>query len=390
MLTKNKYLYLLCFCLIFISGCWDVVNIEDRGFVIGSAIDIDEGVKLKHPEFVITNQIVVPAGMISSSQEVNGGEGGQAFINFTSKGTSIYKMEENVAALSSKVPYYEHLAILAIGENVAKTEHLLSNLLDTYLRDVNLRRGVMVVISEGKAKELFEFITPIYKLPARHIEEVIEKGSNQAGLLKPEALGDIEEFHFRENSYVLPYLTVNDYLAYNHGAVFHGPEDKMVGIFNDEEMQGLGMVKGEHTAKIVEFLYKDALFAIEVIRLRSKVVVDPTDVNDIKVSFNIDIDGVIKESFTKEDITQSSEIKNIQKAVSNKIKQSIEQVIKRAQGEFGTDVFGIWQQLETKHYNLWEQVKNDWEEGENYFKKVSFDVNVTSEIYSTGGINKTK
>src|SRR5690625_3946424 len=96
----------LIFCIL-LTGCWDVVNIEDRGFIVGSAIDIQEDGNSKQPEFMITNQIVVPAGMISVQQESDGGE--QAFINFTSTGKSIYKMKEEVTTISSKVPYYEHL-----------------------------------------------------------------------------------------------------------------------------------------------------------------------------------------------------------------------------------------------------------------------------------------
>lgn len=385
---QNKYFYFLCFCLIFLTGCWDVVNIEERGFIVGSAIDIQEGENNKHPELIVTDQIVVPAGMISPSQESGGGE--LAFLNLTSTGKSIYKMEEEIAAISSKVPYFEHLGIIAISEDVAKIEHLFSNLLDSYIRDVNLRRGAKIVVSKDEAKKLLDFTTPNYKLPARNIEEILEKGNRQAGLLKSHAVGDIEEFHFRNNSFILPYLTIEEYLAYKAGAVFHGPKDKMVGIFNDNEMHGLGMIRGEHTAKVIDLTYKEKTLALEVIRLRSKMSVDPKGVHDINVSIDIEIEAIIKESFHQGDLTKSSEIEDMQTAVSNEVRENIVKVIQKGQGELGTDVFGVWQQLQTKHYDIWKQVKDDWEEGENYFKNVNFDVNVSTEIYSTGTTNKTK
>lgn len=370
-----------------LTGCWDIVNIEDRGFIVGSAMDIDEETDTKQPKFIITNQIAVPSGMIAPSRESGGGE--RAFLNYTSTGTSIYKMEEKVSTVSSKVPYYEHLSVLVISEDVAKQKHLFSKLLDTYIRDVNLRRGIKVVVSKGEAKKLLEFTSPNYNLPARHIEELLEKGSNQVGFLKPVVAGDIEEFHLRENSYILPFIHMDTYLEYESGAVFHGPEDKMIGIFDEDDMQGFGMILGEDATKIIEFPYKEETLALDAIRSKSKMKVDQATVNDIAVSINIEIEGVIKELMHQEDLTKSSAIESIQIAVSNNVKKSVENVIKKAQDEFGTDVFGIWQLLEMKHYDVWQQVKDEWEEGEYYFKDVTFDVNVKTEIYSTGSTNKT-
>lgn len=369
-----------------LTGCWDVVNIEERGFIVGSAVDMAEE-NIKRPEFMMTNQIVVPAGMITSSQQ--SGEGNQAYLNYTSTGKSIYKMEEKIASISSKVPYYEHSVVLVISEDIAKQKHLFSNLLDTYIRDVNLRRGIKVVVSEGEAKKLLEITSPNYKLPAKHIEELLEKGSNQVGFLKPTMAGDVEEYHLRNNSYILPYIKMDDYLVYESGAVFHGPEDKMVGIFDENDMQGLGIIQGEHTTKIVELPYKEETLALDIVRSESRMTVDRAKVNDTKVNINIEIESIIKELLHQEDLTKSSVIESIQAAVSNAVKNSIENVIKKAQDEFGTDIFGIWRLLETKHYDVWKQMKDEWEEGKYYFKNVNFDVNVKTEIYSTGTTNKT-
>lgn len=370
-----------------LAGCWDVVNIEDRGFIIGNAIDIEDEGNAKNPELAITNQMVIP-GMTAPSQN----EGGEknAFINYTSTGKSIYAMEEELASVSSNVPYFEHFAVLVVSEDVARQEHLLSNLLDTYVRNVNLRRGIKVVVSGGKAKEFLDYSPADKKLPILHIEDILEKSSEQVGFLKPKVIGDIEEFHLRENSYILPYLQLNEYIDYIGGAVFHGPLNKMVGLFHEEEMEGLEMLKREHTTKIIEFPYKEKTFALKVVELDNKISVDPKNINDINVTIDIEIKGIIKEAFNQEDLTKPSEIDSIQHAVSNKVEKTIQKTLKKGQEELGADVFDIWQELETKHYDTWKQVKDDWEKGEYYFKNVNFDVNVTTEIFSIGTTNKTK
>src|SRR5699024_10952314 len=127
--------------------------------------------------------------------------------------------------------------------------------------------------------------------------------------------------------------------------------------------------------------------ALDVIRHRSKFRVDPTDLDDIKVTVDVVMEGIIKESFSNEDFMESDAIESVQKAVSESVTESIDQVIQQGQKEFNADVFEIWQQLETKHYNTWQEIKDDWESGENYYSNVSFDVNVTPKVYGTGTTN---
>lgn len=386
-MLKNKSIVLICALAILLGGCWDVINIEDRGFIIGTAIDMDEKTTEKAPTFTITNQMVIPAGITTSSQA--GGGNDKSFLNFTWNGKSIYKTDEEISAISSKVPFYEHLAVLIISEDVAKEKHLFSNLLDTYIRDVNFRRGIKVVVTNGEAKKLLDFTTPEDKLPAMHIKGLLEHSSKEIGFLKPKRIGDIEEYHLRENSYVLPLLSVNDYVEHKAGAIFHGPEDRMVGIFNGEEMQGLELMKTEATEKVIEFPYKDHIFALEVNDAKNKVTVDPSNIDEIKITVTIKIHGILKESYSKINLEKTSELKAIQKAVCDQVEQSIKKSIKKGQEDLGTDVFNIWRILETKHYDTWKKVKKDWEKGEYYFKKATFDIKVETDIYSIGTSSKT-
>src|SRR5690625_210889 len=384
---KNKCIYFISFFALILAGCWDTINIEDRGFIIGTAIDIEEGEDKKQPEYTVTNQMVIPGGVGTPTQ--GGGGEQKAFLNFTATGTSIYRIDEGISAISSKVPFYEHLTLLVISEDVARIEHLFSNLLDTYIRDVNMRRGTKVIISEKKAKELLDFTTPEDKLPAVHIEDLLEHSSKEFGFLRPKRVGDIEEFHLRENSYVLPLLSIEEYIRHKAGAVFHGQKDKMVGIFNWEEMEGLAMMETKANEKVVEFTYKDHVFALEVDELKNKVTIDPSNIDEMKININIKIKGIIKEAFGEVDLSKSSELKAVQNAVSEKIKKSIEKALKKGQEDLGADVFKFWQILETKHYDVWQEVKDDWEKDEYYFKKATFKVNVDTDIFSVGTSDKT-
>lgn len=391
-MIKFKFFSLFSIMMIFLSGCWDSIDLEDRGFIIGTAIDLEENQENEEqPTFRVTNQMVVPSGINNPAQGGSSESGGNdaPFLNITSSGSSIYRIDEELSTRSSKAPFYEHLMILIISEEVARTEHLFSEMLDTFIRDVRMRRGIKVVVSKGEANKLLDFTSPEEQLPAIHIDELLQYSSSETGYFPVKRIGEIEEFHLRESSYVLPMLGLSEYIEYNSGAVFHGPQDKMVGILNADEMQGLELVESEAIEKVVDFMYKDKTFAFEVGELKNKIKVDPTDIENLKVTVDIDIDGTIKESFSKIDFESSEELHSIQQAVSKQVVKSVQNAIDKTQNEFNTDIFNIWKELETKHHDVWNEVKDDWEKGENYFSKADIEVNVNTEIYSIGTSNKT-
>lgn len=374
--------------ILLLSGCWDTVSIEDRGFIIGSAIDIEETPNVDHPELTLTNQMVLPAVIASATQ--GGGGDQKPFLNFTVKSSSTYKIDEEIVSRSSRQPFYEHLTVLVISEDVARTESLFENLLDSYIRDVDFRRGTYVAVSKEKAKEVFEFTTDEELFPARHVEKILEQGSKQVGNISLITIGDLEEFHLSGKSYVLPYIEINDFVEQKKGAVFHGKENIMVGVFSEEEMQGLEFMKGTQQVKLIDFKYEGKTVALKIFRLINNMKVDPSNLEDIKVKVDVHFEGTIKESFVQKDLTNTKEIESLQNAVADHVKKSMEKAVEKGQVEYGADVFEVWKVLQMKHYDTWVKIQDDWEQGEYYFNNVTFEFEVTPQIYSVGTTNQTK
>ena len=117
MIRKLKMTILACLATLLLSGCWDTINIEDRGFIIGAGIDLKDK-KEDDYTFSFTNQLVLPRGFANPSQ--GGGSEQKAFLNITSEGASIYRMGEELTVKTSKTPYYEHLKIIIISEELVK------------------------------------------------------------------------------------------------------------------------------------------------------------------------------------------------------------------------------------------------------------------------------
>lgn len=239
-MIKHKLSLILCLMLLLLTGCWDSINIEDRGFIVGTAIDLEE-MKEDTPVYSVTDQLVLPESFGGASQ---GGSTEEAYLNLTTTGSSIYRINEDLPAISSKSPYYEHLKIIVISEEVATTDHLINQLLDRYIRDVSLRRGIKVIVAENQAHRLLEVNNPESKLPSIHINQMLQRSSENAGFLSPLTLGDIEEIHLRGRSYVLPIMSVDDdKIKRKSGAVFQGAKGKMVGSLQEKTCKDLSYIK---------------------------------------------------------------------------------------------------------------------------------------------------
>src|SRR5699024_12488064 len=108
--------------LFLLTGCWDQVNIEEHGFIIGTAIDkvrdeTDGDIKLS-----MTNQMVSPVGLGTPSSEGNDEE---PFINLTTSGESIFAVNRKLLRTINRPPFYEYLSVLIFFADDVHASHLL-------------------------------------------------------------------------------------------------------------------------------------------------------------------------------------------------------------------------------------------------------------------------
>jgi len=387
-MIKQKRLFILGISVLLLAGCWDSINIEERGFIIGTSIDLDEMKEEGTPIYSVTDQIVLP----ESFGTTDGGSDQKAFYNLTETGSSIYQIDEVIPQTSSKTPYYEHLKILVVSEEVAKTDHLFIQLLDRYLRDITLRRGIKVIVAEDEAKSLLDLQSPESKLPALQMNDMLERASKSSGYFHPKTLGEVEAYNLHNRSFILPVLAVkNEQIERTAGAVFQGAKAKMVGKMNNKEMIGHDLYREEAEGTIIEFTYHDQPFAFKINRIQNKQEIDTSNQSNIKVTMQMILFGTIKEASANENLNSEKELQAIEETLSKHVEKLLEDTIHKAQNEFHADVFRLWQSLEMKDLNTWKKVKDDWEEGENHFaNNVTFDIEVKAHIYSVGTSNKTR
>lgn len=374
--------------IIFLAGCWDQVNIEERGFVIGTAVDMADDDSNGHTNLALTNQIVSPAGLGTPS---NDSSDETPYVNLTTIGESIFAINRQMLKETSRIPFYEHLRLAIVSEEVAHDPELFASMMDVFMRDQEMRRGIKVIIAEDKAKDVLKINPDPEKLPVMHIDMITENTYKSMDMINPVTLGNLHSYLLNNNSYVIPKITVlEDKVNYNGVAVFHGSNDKMVGSLNGHETKGMNLIKGGIKGGMIKFKVEDHIMAFDLDDAKSQIKIDTGNPKNMDIFITIETEGKLAEMYGSKTLLDPSYLEKMEEKVAERIEELANQVIEKAQNKFKLDILDINKVLKRKHYSTWEKVEKDWEKGENYFANSRIHVSAGVKVRETGATDRAK
>jgi spore germination protein len=378
-----------------LSGCWDRVEIEERGFVVGVGVslmkDEDKERLLEGQNFLgdypieLTYQFVEPTGLRAPTQ---GGGQDKAFLNMSGSGDTALEVTRDLANNASRTPYFEHIKIIIISEETAKMEHVFSNFLDFYLRDNEMRRGAKVVVGK-EPKEILNITPHSDKIPVMYIDSLTENDYKNSTIVPLNRIGDVHEKLLDKQSFILQYITTSKKQGkLNGGAVFHGHNNKMVGKLTKREVTGANLIFGKVKGGIIKIKYNGNMVVYDIGRVESSISGDVKDKNNLSFTINIEIEGSIEESFASVDFRDRKVISEIQKKVEEEVVSLANEAINKSK-ELNAEVLGLSNYMIREHYDVWEEIKSDWDHGEDYFLKSEVKVEANVNIRSTGTLFKS-
>jgi spore germination protein len=386
-----------------ISGCWDRVEIEEKGFVIGVAIDfppskeVEERAESAAPgkptgkrRYSVTQQFVLPGALQGQTGGSGGTNSGEAFLNLTAEGDSIFEIVRSVAARTSRSPFYEHIKLIVISEEVAKSGGL-ADTLDYFIRHPEMRRGTKILISRGEARKVLEVNPKIEKLPAIYINSISRNQFKNARMIPPTRIGDVHEHLLEGDSFTIQRVTAGkEEVKIAGNAVFHGHNNTMIGWLGEEETEGRNFITGDINGGLIETKIGDNLVIYEIQKAQHKITADVRSKDNIKFKIKIITEGRISESLETQDYMQRQTLQKVELAVANEIKRIAQDAINKSHDVFKTDVLELGSYLKQSHYDIWKQVKDEWDHGRNYFAKSKIEVEVSVDIRSIGTIIKNE
>ncbi|WP_257347418.1 Ger(x)C family spore germination protein [Pseudalkalibacillus decolorationis] len=394
MVKKLTSLLILGVLSFFLTGCWDQVEIEDRGFIVGVAMDLVEETddESDKPEgkyrYKGTYQFVVPAGLSQNGSGPSGGGGSEkAYENVSSTSDSLLEQARNLAVKMSRPPFAQHLQLLIVSEEVAKEPRSFRNIMDLFIRDNEMRRGIIVMIAEGEAGSILDAQSKNESLPAIHLSDIAENTIKNSEMLSKVRLGFVHERLVDQTSFVIPKVTMEgQHVNMTGAAVFQGYNDQMIDFINGDTTEGLNFITGEYKGGLIKTKVEDELVVYDIRNASRKIRVDVRNKESIHFNIVIETEGIIGESFKSLDYANPTVLSKVEETVEKEIKRKVLETINTFQKDLQVDALGLGGYLQSEDYKTWKQIKQNWDRGVNYFSKSTIHVQVKSIVRSSGAV----
>lgn len=383
------------FCTVLLVGCWDRVEIDQRGFVIGIAIDEPVQSEQKQEggakdKIRITYQIVVPSEL-KAGQTQTGGKG-KAYYNVTVQEKSMSSAYAKLALRTSRLPFMEHLKTIIVSSEVAQDREGLNHMFDFLLRENDMRRSAHVLIAKGEARKLLEMDIPNEPMSSIYLN-VFERNRRLSSFIAPQIrIGDVQEKLLRFETFVLPEVSAKgkEEAAFDSAAIIDGRTNRMVGTLKDKEVQALNFMSDEVRGGIVNFKFEGKTTSFQLDKASRTIVLTNRDPESLSFKIKVLVDGTLNETAALDDFTDPEVIARLERSVSQVIASRCEDTADLILRKFKKDAIGLGAYLYRNHYRLWQKVENDWETGDNVLSHASVEVEVQTKMRRSGNIGKIR
>lgn len=392
---KLNLLILMLAASLLLNGCWDSQELNSLSIVSATSIDRSED------EWVISFQVVIPQ---SIATQTGGGSGGsQSPITiFSTRGKTIREAMQNANLEAPRALFFAHNSVLIINEQVVRNEGV-RQILDFFLRPVESRETMSVLLTKDKASNLLEVLIPLEKITGNAIQRVITQGQENLSQVKNIKLIDFASMVANPyKSAMAPELRVSGnqekqstldalkstrnqaVLKLGDLGVFRG--DKLVGWMKRKESRGVAWLSNSVNNLIIVTPCSDEdasrLSSYRVIQ--SSTQVDPKMVNgSVNMVIHIQTKGALDETSCTMDLTKPDVISKLEDTIAEQIKDEVLATWKRMK-DLNVDVVGFMDMIHRKYPAASKQLTNS----EKPLQELELNLNVKVTVEHTNMINK--
>lgn len=375
-----------------IAGCWDRRELQERNFVLAVGIDMvddAQGTGVKEMEIFVQPHGSKRYRLSLQLLKPGAGGGGKEKIRtyvISNTGESMFEMVRDMLGQSSKSLWFEHVQVIVISESVLR-EARLSEVLDFFTRDSEMRSRIKVYITSGKAREFLEYNPPSKEPSGLYMSDIIRLYTRNIHVVGARTdLGFAVQQIDKNVDVILPRIEMADKVIKVGGAALF-KKDKWVGYADEYAVAGRKFAAATEKSAVVTIPCPNhanhqvvfELFLHET-KLRPHVTGD-------QVYFTLDITmygnvGELQGDITEDDTMDPSYTRKLEIGFAEEIKRNIlyaEQVFKK---EMRVDPIGLFaSKLRAYEPEKWKEVKEQWSE---IYPEVPLTISVNVFIRNIG------
>ncbi|WP_209121597.1 Ger(x)C family spore germination protein [Alkalihalobacillus sp. BA299] len=377
-----KKIVIVVVLILFLAGCWDRKELTEIGMVAALAIDQNP----KTGEYEVSSQFLRPAAESTQTPSPE-----RPFLMVTTSGKTIFEAMRGTNKTTDRKGFFAHNKVIIINERVAK-EGLIP-VLDALQRGKEIRGYVWLCIAKDvDASKILEMKSDnIARIPAKYINSLIDNAEQEAAKINiltfqkkmlASGIDPVAGVFITEKTVTEPF----ERIKLIGGAVFQ--KDKLKGFLNDKETRGYHWVTEEKAAQLgavslPSLLEEGKFVTVEVRKVRSQIKPEVKGENQFSFTIEVKEDGRITDQQASEKFEDRKQqvdyFRKIEAENKKLIEEEIDLAVKKAQ-QYKTDIFGFGQALNKENPEVWNKVKDNWEE---IFADVSYEVNANVDITSS-------
>ncbi|MNK40797.1 Spore germination protein A3 precursor [compost metagenome] len=389
--------------MIILGGCWNRIELNELGIVVAKGLDYTDG------EWIVSYQVIVPSNMASGNGGISGGTSQPAVHVFSVNSKAIHQALNLSNLEHPRRVYVSHNKVIVIGKNAA--EQGVGELMDYYFRNTESRETVLMALTEGRAIDVLNKLSPPEKLPGASISDMLNKESKQVSVFP---VINVFNFALNMNSDAkgnrLPVIELTGDKSGNHEeelksqdvlkqtqqplkikitklGIFQG--GSLVGLLDYKESFGLSWISGDINKTEISFPCSKEGRTQERAGFRvnsSKTKVTPRRSGSHYVmQVKVKLKGNLTESTCQQDLTNPKVIKELEAQIEQQIVDYINtgwSAMKRLK----TDAIGFADKIHRKFPSDWKNIKENWQDE---LAQMDLDVQVQATIRRTGLLQKS-
>ncbi|HHT7228586.1 TPA: Ger(x)C family spore germination protein [Bacillus cereus] len=374
-MKSSLKLIFIVFLFWLLCACAERREIEELGFVVGAAYD-----QSSHAAIKGTYQMVLPNTLSSSER---GTATPKNYINLTATGESIFAHFRMIAKKISRPLFFPHIQVIIFSEEVLRTPYMLQNILDVYTRDEAMRRNIRLFVAKGRAAPILAQNAGPEYLPAKYVWMLSEHTQKNAQMIEKKRIGDIHSKIITKKSFILPVVfRTKQGIELSGSALFKGTDNRLVAMLNAQDTAALQYMTSSKVRGIVTVPINKQRITYEFHRVHQRMELDMTNPKCPKVDIYVKLDGKIAEMHSS--LAHQYPMKQLQQVLANEMKKQLQTTTKRLQTQYKLDVFGIGDKYQRQNFKKWKEIKNDWENGKQYFSTCHIRIHVQPHITQSG------
>lgn len=383
-----SYTLLSLISTIFLTGCWDRHEIQDRSFVLAVAIDLaDHGLENSTPLETFTEgsgrkPLRLSLQVLSLAPQKRGENTPSKTYVISNTGRSIHEMLRDANGQNSKPLWFEHIQSIIISEAAVRKFGLIP-LIDLFRRDAEVRWRTKIYITPQDARPFLDFVPQTGEAGGIFISNISRSIKNLHIAGSNTDLGATSVRLDNKVDIVLPVIEMSGkQVKVRSMAVFK--KDKFVEYWDEYTIKGAKFLLGIEKAALIAFqcpIHPDETVVFEMFQQETAVT---PQINGDQISFKINIAmrGNIGEISCSgdHDATDKAFMDKAEMLFAQEVQHNVEHALQVMQ-KAGIDDAGFAQKLKAYEPKTWEKVKDRWDE---VFPTIPIETTVRISIQNTG------